>query len=93
MIALHNSREPFSGEVALQGNYREHPALADLAARQHAGFGFQAHRFWMGAEQGRGGDQVDRLHRRCSCIPLRGSTRSATRGLRVFDGIGHKYLI
>jgi hypothetical protein len=55
LIALHNSRSPFSGEVTFQRNRREHPALADLAARQLACFRLESHGFGVRAEQDRSG--------------------------------------
>jgi len=66
LVALHNSRNPFSGEVALQGNRRKHPAFANLPARQRAGLGFQAHRFGMRAEQRGGLFEVHGAHRAIS---------------------------
>ncbi|RSC45269.1 hypothetical protein EGT44_05065 [Burkholderia cenocepacia] len=59
LIGLRGSREPVPGEVALQGHDGKDPALADLAAGQHAGAGLQAHRFGVRAEQGRCAGQVD----------------------------------
>jgi len=74
-------RQPFAGEVALQGGDGKDPALADLAAGQRAGPGLQAHRFGMGAEQGRGAGQVDGGRMRAVGRPRAGRARSATRGL------------
>jgi hypothetical protein len=84
MIALHNSRDPFSSEIALQGNHRKHPALADLAARQCAGFRFQAHRLRVCAKH-RGGlhevqRQVHEVHERPPSALQPATRRSATHG-------------
>ncbi|WP_206124592.1 MULTISPECIES: hypothetical protein [Burkholderia] len=83
LIVLGDGREPFAGEVALQGGDGKDPALADLAAGQRAGPGLQAHRFGMGAEQGRGARQVDGGRIRAVGRPRAGRARSATRGVVV----------
>lgn len=46
----------------MQGNHREHPSLADLAAGQITGLGLQTHRFGVGSEHGGGLGEVDRVH-------------------------------
>jgi hypothetical protein len=81
LIVLRGAREPLSGEVTLQGHDGKDPALADLAAGQHAGPGLQAHRFGMRAEQGRGAGQVDGRCVRVAGRPRAGRARSATRGM------------
>lgn len=77
-------RRPFAGEIALQREQREDPALADLAAGQRASLRLEAHGFRMGAEQRGRGDQIERLdnrvHRRPPRRPDSTPTRSATRG-------------
>ncbi|WP_412527085.1 hypothetical protein [Burkholderia lata] len=83
LIVTGDWREPFAGEVALQGGDGEDPALADLAAGQRAGPGLQAHRFGMGAEQRRGAGQVDGGRMRAVGRPRAGRARSATRGMVV----------
>ncbi|MEK7899270.1 hypothetical protein [Burkholderia contaminans] len=83
LIVKGDGREPFAGEVALQGGDRKDPALADLAAGQRAGAGLQAHRFGMGAEQRRGPGQVDGGRVRAVGRPRAGRARSATRGRMV----------
>jgi len=47
LIALHNSRNPFSRQITLKGNQREDPAFSNLAAWQLAGLGLEAHGFGM----------------------------------------------
>ncbi|HHL4088340.1 TPA: hypothetical protein ACQ7VA_001953 [Burkholderia sola] len=81
LIVLRRSREPFPGEVALQGHDGKDPALADLAAGQHAGPGLQAHRFGMRAEQGGCAGQVNGRRVRIGGRPRGGRTRSATGGM------------
>ncbi|MBR8073944.1 hypothetical protein KDX14_30915 [Burkholderia cenocepacia] len=85
LIVLRRSREPLPGEVALQGHDGKDPALADLAAGQHAGPGLQAHRFGMCAEQGRRAGEVDGRRVRVVGRPRAGRARSATGGR--MDGV------
>ncbi|AMU16316.1 MULTISPECIES: hypothetical protein [Burkholderia] len=81
LIGLRGLREPVPGEVALQGHDGKDPALADLAAGQHAGAGLQAHRFGVRAEQGRCAGQVDGRGGRVVGRPRAGRARSATDGM------------
>nr|WP_206150783.1 hypothetical protein [Burkholderia sp. Tr-20390] len=83
LIVMGDGREPFAGEVALQGGDGKDPALADLAAGQRAGPGLQAHRLGMGAEQRSGTGQVDGGRMRAVGRPRAGRARSATRGRMV----------
>lgn len=83
MVALRNSRIPFSSEIAVKGNRRKHPTFADLSARECAGLRFEANGFGMRTEDCSCCEQVDGGRERSLAILSGGGTRSATHGMMV----------